>query len=258
MTDATSNSTPPAPFLFSRGHLSRKNLMERAVELEMPAMALLDRNGVYGSARFHTAAKRNNIRAHVGAEIAVSSLGSRLTPPVWLPHQYSGACTMPLLCESRDGYQNLCQLITSSRCGREEKRRGGESRRFAAIFLGLVCLTGGDEGPLAAALVEVAKKRGAGPSKSLCGYSDREMSTSSCSDTMSARKSGGIKPRFASRVPSGYRCWLPMAYATPPMTAKSSTSSPPFGITLISIMPGGSFDEQPTSSSFRQGDDCAL
>ena len=52
----------------------------------MPAMALLDRNGVYGSARFHTNAKRNNVHAHVGAEIAVSSFGNRLTPPAWLPH----------------------------------------------------------------------------------------------------------------------------------------------------------------------------
>ena len=38
----------------------------------MPAMALLDRNGVYGSARFHTSAKRNELRAHVGAEVSVS------------------------------------------------------------------------------------------------------------------------------------------------------------------------------------------
>ena len=44
-----------------------EQLIERAVELEMPAMALLDRNGVYGSARFYTSAKRNGIRAHVGA-----------------------------------------------------------------------------------------------------------------------------------------------------------------------------------------------
>jgi DNA polymerase III alpha subunit len=33
----------------------------------MPAMALLDRNGIYGSARFHTSAERNGIRAHIGA-----------------------------------------------------------------------------------------------------------------------------------------------------------------------------------------------
>ena len=41
----------------------------------MPAMALLDRNGVYGAARFHTLAHKHGVRAHVGAEIAVSSLG---------------------------------------------------------------------------------------------------------------------------------------------------------------------------------------
>ncbi len=61
-------------FSFLEGASQPEDLIERAVELEMPAMALLDRNGVYGSARFHTSAKRNSMRAHVGAEIAVSSL----------------------------------------------------------------------------------------------------------------------------------------------------------------------------------------
>ena len=41
----------------------------------MPAMALADRNGLYGVARFHTAAKRCGVKAHIGAEIAVSSFG---------------------------------------------------------------------------------------------------------------------------------------------------------------------------------------
>jgi hypothetical protein len=54
----------------------------------MPAMALLDHNGVYGAARFHTSAKRNKIQAHIGAEVGVSGLGSRLTPPEWLPRQH--------------------------------------------------------------------------------------------------------------------------------------------------------------------------
>ena len=39
----------------------------------MPAMALLDRDGVYGSPRFHLAAKKNGIKAHIGAEITVQS-----------------------------------------------------------------------------------------------------------------------------------------------------------------------------------------
>ena len=63
--------------------------------LGAPAMALTDVDGVYGSARFHTAAKKYNIQAHVGAEVT-SVDGSRYT----------------LLVESREGYQNLCRLLT--------------------------------------------------------------------------------------------------------------------------------------------------
>src|ERR1700726_1596449 len=75
-------------FSFLEATSQPESLIERAVELEMPAMALLDHNGVYGCARFHTSAKRNKVRAHIGAEVAVSSLGPRLAPPAWLPHQY--------------------------------------------------------------------------------------------------------------------------------------------------------------------------
>src|ERR1700749_3178812 len=75
-------------FSFLEGASQPEQLIERAAELEMPAMALLDRNGFYGSARFHHSAQMNKVRAHVGAEIAVSSFGSRLAPPAWLPHQH--------------------------------------------------------------------------------------------------------------------------------------------------------------------------
>ena len=44
----------------------------------MPAMALLDRDGVYGSPRFHLAAKKNGIKAHIGAEITVQSPKSKV------------------------------------------------------------------------------------------------------------------------------------------------------------------------------------
>ena len=100
-------------FSFLEGASLPEDLIQRAAELDMPAMALLDRNGVYGAARFHTLAHKHGVRAHVGAEIAVSSLGMRLTPPGWLPHQHAPEpARVPLLCTSRMGYQNLCQLIT--------------------------------------------------------------------------------------------------------------------------------------------------
>jgi error-prone DNA polymerase len=139
-----------------------EQLIERAVELEMPAMALLDRNGVYGSARFHASAKRNGIRAHVGAEIAVSSYGTRITPPTWVPHQHkSEPPHLPLLCESREGYQNLCQLITQLKMRETIKKEGAATFHDLEQYAsGLVCLTGGNEGPLAAALMRGGEQAG--------------------------------------------------------------------------------------------------
>jgi error-prone DNA polymerase len=154
MTSAYIELHIASAFSFLQGASQPEKLVERAVEIGMPAVALLDHNGVYGSARFHTAAKRNNIRTHIGAEISVPSLGTRLTPPTWLPHQHiAEPARLPLLCESREGYQNLCQLIT--RFKMREKSKGDGSAKLEEIqdySRGLVCLTGGDEGPLAAAL----------------------------------------------------------------------------------------------------------
>lgn len=149
-------------FSFLDGASLPEQLIERAVELEMPAMALLDRNGVYGCARFHTSAKRNNIRAHVGAEIAVSSFGSRLTPPAWVPHQHKPEPPrLPLLCESRKGYQNLCQLITQFKMRETTKKEGAATFHDLEQYAsGLVCLTGGNEGPLAAALMGGGEEAG--------------------------------------------------------------------------------------------------
>src|ERR1700677_4577815 len=120
----------------------------------MPAMALLDRNGVYGAARFHTLARKHGVQAHVGAEIAVSSLGNRLMPPQWLPHRHvPEAARLPLLCTSRTGYQNLCQLITRFKMRETTKSEGAATiEDLEEYSSGLVCLTGGDEGPVAAAL----------------------------------------------------------------------------------------------------------
>jgi error-prone DNA polymerase len=142
-------------FSFLEGASLPEDLVQRAAELNMPAMALLDRNGVYGSARFHTLAHKQGVRAHIGAEIAVSNLGKRLTPPAWLPHQHAPEpARIPLLCASRAGYQNLCQLITRFKMRETTKCEGAATHEELEEFSsGLVCLTGGEEGPLASALM---------------------------------------------------------------------------------------------------------
>jgi len=115
-----------------------ESLVSACAELQMPAMALLDRHGVYGAPRFHMAAKRCGIKAHVGAEVSVAEGGS-----------------YPLLVTSRAGYQNLCRLITTAKLRANKKT-------IAAVGLaelqshaqGLICLTGDENGPLALALAK--------------------------------------------------------------------------------------------------------
>jgi error-prone DNA polymerase len=162
MTEGYVELHAASAFSFLEGASEPEKLIERAVELEMPGMALLDRNGVYGSARFHTSAKRNGIFAHVGAEVAVSGFGPRLTPPEWLPHQHTPEpARLPLLCESQAGYQNLCQLITQFKMREPVKSEGSATwEDLQQYSSGLICLTGGDEGPLAAALARGGEEAG--------------------------------------------------------------------------------------------------
>jgi len=162
MTDGYVELHAASAFSFLEGASQPEDLIERAAELHMPAAALLDRNGLYGAARFHTSAVRSGIAAHIGAEIAVADFGPRLEPATWLPMQRASEPTrLPLLCASRAGYQNLCQLITAFKLRETKKGEGAatlsELEQYAE---GLVCLTGGEEGPLAAALVHGGEEAG--------------------------------------------------------------------------------------------------
>lgn len=82
-------------FSFLEGGSNPEDLILAAAQQDLPAMAILDRDGLYGAPRFHMAAKKAGIRAHIGAEVTCVN-GRRV----------------PLLCETREGYQNLCQLLT--------------------------------------------------------------------------------------------------------------------------------------------------
>jgi error-prone DNA polymerase len=142
-------------FSFLEGASRPEDLVSRAKELELPAIALVDRDGVYGSPRFHMAAKSVGIRAHVGAEISVEGFGNRAGLPLWLPHSFSSRpVRLPLLVENRTGYQNLCRLMTRYKLREKEKGTGTATLEEVAEHAeGLVCLTGGEEGVLAASLI---------------------------------------------------------------------------------------------------------
>jgi error-prone DNA polymerase len=61
-------------YSFLEGASMPEHLMQQAAAFGMPAMALLDCNGVYGASRLHMEAKKCGMRAHIGAEIAVDDL----------------------------------------------------------------------------------------------------------------------------------------------------------------------------------------
>src|ERR1035438_5562265 len=159
-------------FSFLEGASTPEELIAVCANLGMPAMALLDRDGVYGSPRFHLAAKKAEIKAHIGAEVTCPAFSPRRHPSgcelravsfeqTGCPQlaarssQPRGGFRLPLLVASRAGYQNLCRLITKMklRAGRKEGACASSSD-FIEHADGLICLTGGEEGPLAAALMQ--------------------------------------------------------------------------------------------------------
>src|ERR1700685_4624731 len=137
-------------FSFLEGASIPEELISVCSNLGMPALALLDLDGVYGSPRFHLAAKKVGIKAHIGAEVTCAAF-----LPLKRPQDRSAHCAfrLSLLVASRNGYQNLCRLITKMklRVGRKEGACASRSY-FIEHAEGLICLTGGEEGPLAAAL----------------------------------------------------------------------------------------------------------
>src|SRR5438046_1317092 len=112
-------------FSFLRGASFPEQLAETAAELEMPALALLDRNGVYGAQRFSVAARENNVRPIVGCEVSMED-GSIL----------------PVLVENRTGYKNLCELLTQAQLRSEKGQCAIGWDELPQLAEGLVALFG--------------------------------------------------------------------------------------------------------------------
>src|ERR1700693_3010375 len=169
-------------FSFLEGSSLPEDLMSTCARFNMPAMALLDTDGVYGAPRFHLAAKKLGIKAHIGAEVTAflprshrdtektkansrfhenqkstiknQQLNSSVPEPALSAAEgcLRGESRLPLLVSSRAGYQNLCRLITKMKL-RAKKSEGSVCQQEIEEHAdGLICLTGGADGPLAAAL----------------------------------------------------------------------------------------------------------
>ena len=184
-------------FSFLEGASLPEELVATCAQFRMPAMALLDTDGLYGAPRFHLAAKKIGIKAHIGAEVTCDSLssvilsgasgsrGEALAKSKACPEPAEGdpyahrapkrieiprsarndksfvrndrrgndkCFRLPLLVASREGYQNLCRLITKMKLHATKGEGAIYREELEEHARGLICLTGGAEGPLAAAL----------------------------------------------------------------------------------------------------------
>src|SRR5205807_9331956 len=110
-------------FSFLRGGSFPEQLAEVAAELEMPAMALLDRNGVYGAQRFSVAAREHNVRPIIGCELSMEDFS-----------------ILPVLVENRIGYKNLCELLTQAHLRSEKGKCEIKWDELTQLAEGLVAL----------------------------------------------------------------------------------------------------------------------
>ncbi len=150
-------------FSFLRGASNPEALAEAACKLNLPALALLDREGVSGAPRLYSPARENGLRALVGSEVTMED-GS----------------VVPLLAATRNGYQNLCQLITEAKLTErppllsppEDDPRLDPAERKRPCFAtwselashsdGLIALTGDEEGPVRRAWQNAGKAAAGG------------------------------------------------------------------------------------------------
>src|SRR5207253_3853120 len=112
-------------FSFLRGGSFPEQLAEVAAKLEMPAMALCDRNGVYGAQRFSVAAREHNVRPIIGAELSMED-----------------GINLPVLVENRTGYKNLCELLTQAHLRSEKGKCAVQWSELPQFAEGLVTLLG--------------------------------------------------------------------------------------------------------------------
>jgi error-prone DNA polymerase len=110
-------------FSFLEGASHPDELVEEACRLGLPAIALTDRDGVYGVVRAHVKAREIGAKLIIGSEVTIND-GS----------------TVVLLAQDRGGYANLCRLVTKGRLRSEKGESAVTWEEVYAHAAGLIAL----------------------------------------------------------------------------------------------------------------------
>jgi error-prone DNA polymerase len=133
-------------YSFLDGASSLDRLLDKASELNMPALAITDHNRLTGAIRFYDKAKVIGVKPIIGAEVAVE-----------------GGYHLTLLCKNLSGYSNLCQLITNAHLCNRNREPVASKDALRQYSEGLICLSGCSQGELPALFKQgnIEKTRGA-------------------------------------------------------------------------------------------------
>ena len=120
------------------------SLLERVASLGMPAVAVTDQVNLFAMVKFYKEAFRRGIKPLVGADIWIDEPGEPRHPS-----------RLVLLCRDKEGYRNLCRLLTRAYL---EGRRLGQvlvTRDWLApeACRGLIALSAAREGDVGRALL---------------------------------------------------------------------------------------------------------
>ncbi|MDF2376710.1 MAG: error-prone DNA polymerase [Verrucomicrobiales bacterium] len=124
-------------FSFLRGASAPESLADRVGQLDLPGVALQDRDGFYGSVRFHQRARENGFRALVGTELTLED-----------------ETVLPILIQTREAYRQVSRLLTRAQLRAAKGNCRIQWSELEEINEGIAVLTGDVEGPL-----EVAWRR---------------------------------------------------------------------------------------------------
>src|SRR5438270_11532496 len=124
------------------GAMEPKTIAERAAKLGFPAIALTDRNGLYGAMPFSDACVAKGVQPIIGTALGVAR-----------PRDVGGCAIIDwlvLLAKDDQGYANLCKLVSSAHLERPlEQEPHVAFARLGGLGDGLIALTAGAEGALA-------------------------------------------------------------------------------------------------------------
>ena len=178
------------------GAIRMKELMKKAAEFKMPAVAITDHGNLFGAIEFYQEATRAGIKPIIGCEAYIAP-GSHKDRPA---SQRDAAYHFTLLAENETGYRNLVKLISTAHLDGFHYRPRIDKELLAAHSAGLIGLSGCLAGEVN--IGHPGKQPGEGATKRgriIATFSGRKISSWSCTITAWKRNTNAIASCRKSR-----------------------------------------------------------